>query len=102
MNAVFTWEHLLVFFSGSTAIGVIAHAVATFPTPKNPYGQWFLGIIKFIVGQRVSAINSINGLQTEVTGVTDEQKNALANGSVMRVYKTGTILRPVENLEKED
>lgn len=75
---------------------LLAHAVNTLPTPKNVYGQWFLGVIKWTVGQRVSAANAINGLQTEVTAVTSAQKTALANGSTMEVVKTPDgVLKPI-------
>lgn len=66
---------------------IIAHAVNTWPTPGNKYGQWALGLAKFTVGQRLSATNAFNGLQTEVTAVTTAQKEALKNGSKMEVIK---------------
>ena len=73
----------------------MAHAVNTFPTPDNPYGQWFLGIVKFAVGQRISGANAIAGLQTEVTAVTNEQKTALAAGSTMEVVDAPDgVLKP--------
>jgi hypothetical protein len=75
---------------------LLAHAVTTFPTPKNAYGQWLLGVVKWIVGQRISGVNAFNGYQTEVTAVTDAQKRALQNGSTMEVVKTDEgILKPV-------
>lgn len=57
----FDWDN---FLYGATVLAIIAHAVNTFPTPGNAYGQWFLGIIKFAVGQRVSAMNAIRGNDT--------------------------------------
>ena len=85
------------FISGGLAVAFVAHAVTTFPTPKNIYGQWFLGCIKWLVGQRISAQNAFNGMQTEVTAVTTAQKNALANGSTMEVGKSPNgILKPTE------
>ncbi len=75
---------------------LLAHAVNTCPTPENTWGRWALGIIKWGVGQRVSAVNAVNGLQTEVTAVTTAQKAALANGSTMEVVKTADgVLKPV-------
>lgn len=62
-------EHIVFFLSGSTAIGVVAHAVNTFPTPKNVYGQWFIGVIQFVVGQRVAAKNTLSGADTMITAV---------------------------------
>lgn len=88
MNDLFTMQHLLIFLSGSTALGIVAHAVNTFPTPKNIYGQWFLGLVKYVVGQRISATNAFNGLQTATVPITDEEKQALKNGSVLKVVKT--------------
>jgi hypothetical protein len=81
------WAHAILFLSGSTAFAIIAHAVSTFPTPKNIYGQWLLGVVKFTVGQRISAANAFAGYQSEVAAVTDEQKEALANGSTLQIVK---------------
>ena len=57
----FDWDNFLM---GATLLGIIAHGVNSFPTPKNVYGQWFLGIIKFAVGQRLSAMNVMQGKDT--------------------------------------
>jgi hypothetical protein len=81
---------------GITVFTVVAHAVNTFPTPKNVYFAWLLGVVKFTVGQRISAANSFAGLQSEVTAVTTEQKTALASGSTMQVVKNGDVLKPIE------
>jgi hypothetical protein len=54
-------EHIVLFLSGSTALGIIAHAVNTFPTPKNIYCQWLLGLIQFIVGQRTQGNRTMEG-----------------------------------------
>jgi hypothetical protein len=54
-------EHVILFLSGSTALGIIAHAVNTFPTPENKYGQWFLGLVQFIVGQRIQGNRTLEG-----------------------------------------
>ncbi len=59
-----TWKHVEFLFSGATALALVGHAVNSFPTPKNVYGQWFLGVIKFAVGQRISAMNAMNGKDT--------------------------------------
>ena len=75
---------------------LLAHAVTTCPTPQNTWARWALGIIKWGVGQRISAVNAVNGLQSEVTAVTSAQKTALANGSTMEVVKTPEgVLKPV-------
>lgn len=55
------WDDVL---TGATAFGIIAHAVQSFPTPKNPYGSWLLGVVQFAVGQRQRAQNTVNGAQT--------------------------------------
>ena len=49
---------------GATAVGIIAHAVQSFPTPTNKYAAWFLGVIQFAVGQRQQAINTMGGFKT--------------------------------------
>ena len=61
MHPLYNWVDVL---TGATVFGIIAHAVNSFPTPKNQYGQWFLGVIKFAVGQRISAMNAIRGNDT--------------------------------------
>jgi hypothetical protein len=68
-DAWFNLEHVEIFLAGSTALGIIAHGVNSFPTPANKYGQWFLGLIKFAVGQRVSAMNAFKGNDTMVVSV---------------------------------
>lgn len=89
---------ILAIFPDWFWVLLLAHAVNTVPTPKNVWGQWILGVIKWVVGQRISAANSVNGLQSEVTAVTTAQKAALANGSTMEVVKTPEgILKPVSD-----
>lgn len=75
------WQHVEIFLAGSTALGIVAHAVNTFPTPKNQYGQWFLGIVKFIVGQRVSAMNAMRGQDTMVVAVAQGTGAGLTKSS---------------------
>lgn len=55
------WEHVQIFLSGATVLGIVAHAVQSFPTPENKYAQWFLGVIQYVVGQRVRAMNTLQG-----------------------------------------
>lgn len=62
------------FVSGSVFLGLIAHAVNTFPTPTNRYAAWFLGVIQWFVGQRTVASNTLQGLQTDIIGVKTEKK----------------------------
>jgi hypothetical protein len=85
------WSHIVLllsgFASGATAWSILGNAVNTFPTPKNIYGAWLLGVLKYAVGQRVTGANAFRGLQSEVTAVTDSQKAALENGSVMQIVK---------------
>jgi hypothetical protein len=58
------YQHVLVFLSGATALGIVGHAVNTFPTPANKYGAWFIGILQYAVGQRQQALNTMNGQST--------------------------------------
>lgn len=60
------WKHVEFLFSGATVVALVAHAVNTFPTPGNVYGQWLLGVIKFAVGQRQGALNAFQGNDTVV------------------------------------
>lgn len=53
--------HLIYFLSGSTFIGIVAHAVNTFPMPKGATGRWLLGVVQYAVGQRLQANNTLNG-----------------------------------------
>lgn len=48
-------EHIEIFLAGSTALGIVSHAVNTFPTPQSAFGKWLLGLVQFVVGQRVQA-----------------------------------------------
>lgn len=80
---------------------ILAHAINTCPTSEsNVWLQWALGLAKFAVGQRISGANALHGMQTEVTAVTKEQKQLLANGSKMEVIKTPSIVSvtPVETV----
>lgn len=67
-------QHGVTFLAGATGMGLVAHAVSTFPTPANKYGMWLLGVIQWVVGQRVAADNTLKGLQTVATGVTTAEK----------------------------
>lgn len=61
-DAVFTnlGEHVSIFLAGSTALGIIAHAVNTFPQPTSPVGKWLLGLVQYMVGQRMQAQQTIS------------------------------------------
>lgn len=62
-------EHVVIFAVGGLVMGVVAHAVNTFPTPKNQYGAWLLGTVQFAVGQRAVAKNTVQGMQTVAVAV---------------------------------
>lgn len=49
------------FFTGVSAVALVAHAVNTFPMPKSAIGRWALGVIQFAVGQRVQGLYTMNG-----------------------------------------
>lgn len=59
-NFVNHWDDMLL---GATAIGIIAHALDTFPVPNNPYAKWLLGTAQYIVGQRSKALATRNGTE---------------------------------------
>lgn len=63
------YEQVILFLSGGTFISFVAHAVNTFPTPRNPYGVWLLGVIQWAVGQRVVAKNTLQGFDTITTAM---------------------------------
>lgn len=56
-------EHTILILSGSTALAMLGHAVNTFPTPKNPYALWLLGVIQFMVGQRTQGKQTLGVLE---------------------------------------
>ena len=72
------WEHVQIFFTGATVVGIVAHMVQTFPTPENKYAQWFLGSIQYIVGQRVRALNTLQGEGTLTKQVPRDTQNPTA------------------------
>jgi hypothetical protein len=67
------WEHATI---GATAIGIIAHAVNTFSTPINKHGSWLLGLIQYIVGQRVAAGNTFKGQDTQAIAIPKPKDGA--------------------------
>lgn len=49
------WEHLTLMFAGGTGIGILSHAVDTWPTDgMSPKQLWLLGMIKYFTGHRNS------------------------------------------------
>lgn len=64
MHFTHGWTVLVSMLSGSTATAFLAHLVQTFPTPDNKYGQWLLGGLQFLVGQRERAANTVSGNAT--------------------------------------
>lgn len=74
-------SHAIVFLSGATALGIIGHAVNTFPTPANKYGAWFIGVIQYVVGQRQQALNTMNGQATITASVSRSLAEELKTGT---------------------
>ena len=54
-NFVAHWDDMVL---GATVIGILSHAVNSFPPPSNKYGLWLLSTIQYIVGQRAQAIQT--------------------------------------------
>jgi hypothetical protein len=52
-NLTVHWDDMLF---GATILGIISHAVSSFPPSGNPYINWILGIVQFAVGQRQRAL----------------------------------------------
>jgi len=92
-DPLMSWEHIITAFAGATAMGLLAHAVNTFPTPVNKYGQWFLGCIKFAVGQRISAMNAFAGKDTMVVAVPQGMGGS-APGVVSDQKREKTAINP--------
>lgn len=94
----FDWDN---FFYGMTFLGIVAHAVNTFPTPKNQYGQWILGIVKFGVGQRAAAANAIRGNDTVSIPVA-QGTGAIAQALQSKQGKVEVAASPENITIKED
>ncbi len=64
------WGDVLAGAAGGITIWTwIAYAVNTMPTPEGRWGQWALGIVKFAVAQKYSAMNAIKGQDTLIAAV---------------------------------
>ncbi len=63
------WDNWDDVLTGATLLSLAGHLVNTFPTPKNQYGQWFLGGIQYIVGQRIAAKNTMQGENTMAVSI---------------------------------
>ena len=57
-------EHATIFLAGSTGMALVGHAVQTFPPQKNPYANWLLGVVQFLVGQRYRSANTFEGVKS--------------------------------------
>ncbi len=55
--------------SGISIWSFIGYGVNTAPTPAGPWGRWFLGLLKYAVGQFNSARNVMRGNETLVMEV---------------------------------
>jgi hypothetical protein len=100
-DPVLSWEHLTAAFAGATAMGLVGHAVNTFPTPVNPYGQWFLGVIKFAVGQRISAMNAFKGQDTVVASVPRGMGTGTAQASEETHTHTNVTPETITNVTEK-
>lgn len=69
------WEHVQIFLTGATVLGIVGHMVQTFPTPQNKYAQWLLGSVQYIVGQRIRAMNTLQGEGTVTKQVPRDTQN---------------------------
>ena len=66
------WDDVAV---GMFLLSGVAHAVQTFPPPENKYATWALGVVQWIVGQRLRAANTIQGEGTLTKQVPRETQN---------------------------
>jgi hypothetical protein len=55
--------------AGGFLVSSISYAINTAPTSDNVWIRWFIGILKFMVGQYQSAQNMVQGKDTLVTPV---------------------------------
>ncbi|HXC04415.1 MAG TPA: hypothetical protein VNZ86_06660 [Bacteroidia bacterium] len=77
--------HVIYFISGSTFIGLLGHAVNTFPMPKSDIGRWFLGVIQYAVGQRIQSQNTMNGHESVMVPkpVLQQARDIIANAPIV-------------------
>lgn len=73
-------------FGGVTLWTWLAFALNTAPTPESRWGQWVLGLAKFAVAQKFSAMNVLKGQETLITGVP----RGMGTGSGNGVQSAGT------------
>lgn len=50
------WDDMVF---GATILGIISHAVNSFPPSENKYINWLLGVIQYAVGQRQKALSTL-------------------------------------------
>lgn len=62
-------------------MGLLGHAVNTFPTPDNKYGRWLLGVIQWGVGQRIAAGNTFQGKDSTIVATPISDRTAKNGGS---------------------
>lgn len=87
--------HLIFFVSGATGLGIVAHAVNTFPQPKSEIGRWFLGVIQYAVGQRAKGLNTLNGHETmDVPLIKQEVPGPIRDGPTKIVVIQGQQATP--------
>ena len=77
----------MLIFTGMGGFSALGHIVSTFPTPKNPYGQWLLGSVQYIVGQRVQAQQTVSG-QANV--------NAMVKEAISPPAKVEVVAEPIQ------
>lgn len=77
----------MLVFTGMGGLSALGHMVSTFPTPQNKYGQWLLGCVQYIVGQRLQAQQTVSG-QANV--------NALASAAIAPPAKIEVIAEPIK------
>jgi hypothetical protein len=83
-----------VFLTGAQFASFLGHLVNQIETPKSEIGRLLLWSTKYWVGQRLSAMNALNGMQTATVAVTTEQKALLANGSSLKITPTDSESLP--------
>lgn len=75
---------ILASIAGSvTAWSFLGHAVNTFPQPEGKYGKWFLGCLQWLVGQRLQALATMQGVALPTTKDVKEMQG----GDVLPVIK---------------
>lgn len=62
----FSSHQVIAFLVGNGFTAFMAHMLATRPPINNPWVNWVVGGLQWLVGQRVSGANTVKGISSDV------------------------------------